>query len=118
MLDGVVAQATESVFHSFGVRVLPLAPVISPAISAENVTLSLDLSGTIAFRSAKMTGWLTLSLPRSVCDLIVELSAQPFPLGDLTRELTNQIMGGIKARLMRHQVVLRFGLPMAGGAGL
>ncbi len=114
MLDSVVAQATESVFRSFGVSVLPLTPVVP----SENATSSQDLSGTIAFRSSKMTGWLTLSVPREVCDLILEQSAQAFPLGDLTKELTNQIMGGIKTRLMRYDVVLRFGLPMAGGPGV
>jgi hypothetical protein len=110
MIDSVVAQATDSVFCSFGVSVLPLTPLIP----SENVTSSQHLSGTIAFRSSKMTGWLTLSLPQAVCEPILEKSAQPFPLDDLTRELTNQIMGGIKSRLMRYDVVLRFGLPMAG----
>ncbi len=114
MLGRVVAQATEGVFRSFGVSVLPLAPVSA----AETPTPCHDLSGTIAYRSSQMRGWLTLALPQAVCELIVERTAQPFPLGDLTRELTNQIMGGIKARLMRYDVVLRFGLPIAGGPGI
>jgi hypothetical protein len=74
-------------------------------------TLDTDLVGIIGFEAPKIAGNLTLSIPLQVYNLPWARRSSGTNRADWTRELTNQIMGRIKNRLIQFQVKLRTHVP-------
>jgi CheY-specific phosphatase CheX len=78
-----------------------------------------DVVGVIAFEGPKIVGNLTLSIPVNVYNLPSVQRSKSTTRADWTRELTNQIMGRIKNRLLQFQVKLRTHVPaVLSGAAL
>jgi hypothetical protein len=71
-----------------------------------------DCLGIIGFEAGSVRGRLTLAIPAVVFQRS-SASAQHSTLEDWTRELTNQLMGRIKNRLMQFQLPLRTHFPSA-----
>ena len=67
--------------------------------------------GLIRFSGKGYTGLLTLAVPVEVIDLTRKESKLATNQRDWTRELTNQLMGRIKNRLMRFQIQPQIALP-------
>jgi hypothetical protein len=72
-----------------------------------------ELVGVMAFSGQSGNGRATLSLETPVYKQFSGPDANAAGLHDVLRELTNQLVGRIKNRLMQFQVVLRIGLPSA-----
>jgi hypothetical protein len=109
ILDIIVQSCTVELFHSRGVAVAPFSVVRkSPQHSRH-----FDLVGVMAFSGSAGNGRATLSLETPVYKLFSGPEANEAGLHDVLRELTNQLVGRIKNRLMQFQVVLRIGLPSA-----
>lgn len=70
-----------------------------------------SLVGIISFTAARVTGALTLSVPDESLPLLRPASMPAAANADCLRELTNQLMGRIKNRLMNYQVTLQLGIP-------
>lgn len=96
-------------FHSRGVAVAPVAVNRKGA----GPSRTFELIGVMAFSSTGGNGRATLALESAVYQLFTSPSPEETGLHDLLRELTNQLVGRIKNRLMQFQVVLRIGLPSA-----
>jgi hypothetical protein len=109
ILDIIVQSCTVELFHSRGVAVAPLAVNRKGA----GTPRTFDLVGVMAFSSNGSNGRATLALENPVYQLFTSPGPEETGLHDLLRELTNQLVGRIKNRLMQFQVVLRIGLPSA-----
>ena len=70
-----------------------------------------DCTGTISFAAPRFTGTLTLTVPVEVLKQMQEAPGSSPALKDWIREITNQLLGRLKNRLLRFQVVLQVGLP-------
>jgi hypothetical protein len=108
LLDTIVQSATVELFHSYGVAVAPM-----PRRPARPATLPDGHFGSIAFNGQGMSGTLLLFVPTPILGLTKASSLQPLQARDWIRELTNQLMGRIKTRLLQLQVTLHIGLPSA-----
>ncbi len=106
-LDGIVRSATVDLFRDFG---LAIAPLERWQAAADQCRYQASVA-VIDFDSCSLTGTLTLSLSSAVFPLIHGLQRNRAARGDCLRELTNQLMGRVQSRLMRHQVTLDCGLP-------
>lgn len=109
ILDIIVQSCTVELFHSRGVAI---APVSVTRKSAQPCRTS-ELVGVMAFSGQNGNGRATLSLEAGVYRLFTPAVVDDAGLHDLLRELTNQLVGRIKNRLMQFQIVLRIGLPSA-----
>jgi hypothetical protein len=96
-------------FHSRGVAIAPVAVTRKGAQPCRQA----ELVGVMAFTSGSGNGRATLSMETPVYRLLAPELAPEVGYHDLLRELTNQLVGRIKNRLMQFQVVLRIGLPSA-----
>lgn len=104
----LVQSTTVELFHSYGVAVAPaqrsnIRPAAGPG----------DCAGMIGFTAPRFTGSLTLAVPVDVLKQMRDAPNSDSALGDWVRELTNQLLGRIKNRLMRFQIVLQVGVPIA-----
>ena len=107
ILDGIVRSSTVELFRDFG---LAIAPLERWQATGDQCRYHASVA-VIDFESRSLAGTLTLSLSSAVLPLIEELRGNPASRSDCVRELTNQLMGRIQSRLMRHQVTLDCGLP-------
>lgn len=96
-------------FHTIGVALAPLARSGGAIPACEH----FDLVGVVPFSAPKSNGTLMLSMHDAVYGLLVPPVAGGPAMIDALRELTNQLIGRIKNRLMHFQVTLRVGLPSA-----
>jgi hypothetical protein len=96
-------------FHSRGVAIAPVSVTRKGAHACQKA----ELVGVMAFSSQAGNGRATLSMESAVYRLFTEIGSEDAAFHDLLRELTNQLVGRIKNRLMQFQVVLRIGLPSA-----
>jgi hypothetical protein len=109
-IDALVQGSLVELFQAYGVAVAP-----SPRSSRERLPPLPDVSASITFTSgegARKPGRLTLSVPSAILSLM-----RADPLGgvrqsDWARELTNQLMGRIKNRLLQFTVRIQAHLPM------
>jgi hypothetical protein len=92
-------------FQSQGVALAPLAARYRPRLPVDH-----DLTGTIALSGTTKHGLLTLSLDNGVYELFPSAPSHGMR-HDSLRELTNQLAGRIKNRLLKFQVPLCLGLP-------
>ncbi|RYZ04220.1 MAG: hypothetical protein EOO73_24340 [Myxococcales bacterium] len=97
-IDALVLGALVDLFQAYGVAMAPL-----PRIAASRAPALPELSATIAFtRAGAAPGRLSLSAPAAVLDLT--RNGAETQRTDWTRELTNQLMGRIKNRLLHFSV--------------
>ena len=109
ILDITVQSSTVELFHSLGVAVAPLPPSRSGGIVREH----FDVVGVVLFSTKKGSGNLMASMDHAVYGLLAPPVVGPHALNDALREITNQLIGRIKNRLIQFQVSLRVGLPSA-----
>ncbi|HYO94269.1 MAG TPA: hypothetical protein VER33_07140 [Polyangiaceae bacterium] len=107
LLDAMVQSCTVELFHSLGVAVAPLP---SKVTNPQQATYFAD-AGVVSFASPKATGSLSLSWSEGVFTLFTPPVVSRHGCRDLLRELTNQLIGRIKNRLLQFQVVFRIGVP-------
>ncbi len=105
VLDVIIRSATVGLFHSYGVAAGPQLQA-KPASAHES-----SLCGSIRFNGKGFEGVLELVVPDPV---LVRVRNQPLTAHtsrDVIRELTNQLMGRIKNKLLSFQVSLTLSLP-------
>src|SRR5215203_6177598 len=107
ILDITVQSCTVELFHALGVAIAPQPRSRSGAVVREHS----DLVGTVPFGTTKGNGSLMVSLHPAVYALLTPPVAGGHAMHDALREITNQLIGRIKNRLMHFQVTLRVGLP-------
>jgi hypothetical protein len=105
-IDSLVQAALVELFQAYGIAVAPL-----PKSARERQPTLPDVSAMIGFVSeSRRSGRLTLSMPSAVLGLM-KGDVQGFRQGDWARELTNQLMGRIKNRMLQFSIRLQAGLP-------
>ena len=110
VLDSVIQSSTIEVFQAYGIAVAPI-----PRFSTVPKDKDLEdyLAGLTTFAGRGFNGTLTLLLPQETLSLARHDITRPASSLDWTRELTNQLIGRIKNRLMQFQVSAQSGLPTA-----
>jgi hypothetical protein len=106
-IDTIIQGCTVELFHHYGLALAPLDK--GPA----GTNTDFDCLGIIGFEAGSVRGRLSLAIPEVVFRRQSDVSAQHPALEDWTRELTNQLMGRIKHRLLQFQLPLRTHLPSA-----
>lgn len=105
-IDSLVQASLVELFQAYGIAVAPL-----PKSARERHATLPDVSAMIGFScDPRRTGRLTLSLSSAVLGLM-KGDVQGFRQGDWARELTNQLMGRIKNRMLQFSIRLQAGLP-------
>ena len=116
-IDTILQSSTVELFHSQGVAVAPLRPC-----PLGNQRRFYEWVGLIHFEATSVSGVLTVSTPMAVWSSRAAgaaSSADSETLADWHREIANQLMGRIKNRLLKFQLVLNPRLPSAlSGAAL
>jgi hypothetical protein len=108
IVDTIVQGATVDLFRIYGVAVAPVPRAKRPSLAPPE-----GFCGTITFSGKGFTGSLTLFVPAAILSLTKAGVVQALHPRDWIRELTNQLMGRIKTRLLHLQVTLQTGLPSA-----
>ncbi len=96
VFDSIVTNATVELFASTGMAIVP-----------STTTPSLDRVAVIGFGGGGLRGALGLGLSNA----LLEKLGQPQP-DDWLSEMSNQLLGRIKNRLMRHGATIGITLPM------
>jgi hypothetical protein len=104
----IVQCSTVELFQSQAVALAPLGGRDRSKARPDEC----DLTGVIALAGPKPSGVLTLSLDRGVSELLPSAPSR-HARHDVLRELTNQLAGRIKNRLLKFQLPLSIGLPFA-----
>ena len=115
-IDTILQSSTVELFHSQGVAVAPLRPC---ALGSQR--RFYEWVGLIHFDAQNLSGVLTVSTPMPVWSSreAGAATADSETLADWHREIANQLMGRIKNRLLKFQLVLNPRLPSAlSGAAL
>jgi hypothetical protein len=110
-LDTMMQGSAVDLFHSCGLAVAP----VSRAQQRSDQLQSPELGGMISFSGRGFTGTLTVGVPPSVFALIKQDPSRPYTGRDWVREMTNQLLGRIKSRLLQFHVTLQAGLPTVMG---
>lgn len=108
LLDALVQSSTVELFQSRGIAVAPLPS----SVGNPHQPTYFSLAGVVALSAPKANGSLSLSW----ADPVFSLFTPPMPastLGarDLLRELTNQLAGRVKNRLLNFALMLTIGVP-------
>jgi CheY-specific phosphatase CheX len=108
LLDALIQSSAVELFQSRGIAIAPLPSSVGNPHKASY----FGLAGVVALNSVKASGSLTLSW----ADPVFSLFTPPVPatsLGarDLMRELTNQLAGRVKNRLLNFTLMLTIGVP-------
>ena len=115
LLDALVQSTTVELFQSRSIAVAP----ISSSVGNPHQPTYFSLAGLVTLSGPKANGSLTLSLADSVFSLFTPpVAATALGARDLLRELTNQLSGRIKNRLLNFKLLLTIGVPsvMSGQA--
>jgi hypothetical protein len=107
VIDTIIQSSTVELFHTYGAALAPLPRGYRSVADAQK----LDLHGVITFNAPGFAGSLTLALPSAVLGLMQTEETRTRRDHDWVRELSNQLMGRVKNRLMQFQVTLQVGLP-------
>jgi hypothetical protein len=116
-IDTILQSSAVELFHAEGVALAPMRPT---AVGAQQ--RFYEWVGVVAFEAPNLSGTLCVSVPRAVW--LARRAGAGAPkdgaaLADWSRELANQLIGRVKNRLIKFQVVLRPRLPTAlSGAAL
>ncbi len=108
LLDALVQSSAVELFQSRGIAVAPLPS----SVGNPHQGTYFGLAALVSLTSVKASGSLTLSW----ADPVFSLFTPPVPaasLGarDLMRELTNQLAGRVKNRLLNFTLMLTIGVP-------
>ncbi|HEY8943362.1 MAG TPA: chemotaxis protein CheX [Polyangiaceae bacterium] len=106
-LRTIVQGSTVDLFHSCDIAVGPIERYV-PQLDAVPYH---DLSASIGFTGRGFTGTLTLGMPPEVFSLAKQDNGRGYDMRDWVREITNQLCGRIKSRLLQFQITLKVGLP-------
>jgi hypothetical protein len=105
-VDSLVQASLVDLFQAYDIAVAPM-----PRSARERPPPLPDVSAMIGFSTdSRRSGRLTLSLPSAVLALMKSVQGG-FRQADWARELSNQLMGRIKNRLLQFSVRLQAGLP-------
>jgi hypothetical protein len=107
----MIQGSAVDLFHSCG---LAVAPVERSQQRTEEIQTP-ELGGMISFAGRGFSGTLTVAVPPAVFALIKQDPKRPYSGRDWVREITNQLLGRIKSRLLQFQVTLQAGLPTLMG---
>jgi hypothetical protein len=110
VFDTIVQGAVVDLLHSYGVAAAPLSVSTGARLRPRH-----DVLGFATFNSSTLNGSLTLSLDDAVLASLRDAPAGSMARYDVLRELTNQLAGRIKNRLIRFQITLRVGMPSVVG---
>jgi hypothetical protein len=116
-IDAIVQGALVELFHAYGVALAP-----NPRATPRGPLQFFEVTATIGFvpesrrRTSTQTGRLALSMPREVFVLLNPEPGGAAPHDEWARELTNQLMGRIKNRLLQFSATLQIGLPSTSDA--
>lgn len=115
-IDTILQSSAVELFHTQGIAVAPLVPL---AVGTQQ--RFYDWVGLIGFDTEMLSGTLTVSVPPAILqsrDPAPSAGAEVSWQADWVRELANQLLGRVKNRLSKFQVVLRTRLPtsMSGSA--
>jgi hypothetical protein len=110
-IDALVQGSLVELFQAYGVAVAP-----KPRGPRDATPKFPDISVGISFTreaATRKTGRLTLSLPSEVLALMKTDPGTPLRQADWARELSNQLLGRIKNRMLQFSVKLHAGLPQS-----
>jgi CheY-specific phosphatase CheX len=114
-IDTIIQSSTVELMRSHRLSVAPRPRVEMVGFVPENT----DLVGVVGFHGPNLGGSLTLAVPLAVYDLMTHRQAHNTTYPEWVYELTNQVMGHIKNRLIQFQVKLRTHVPIVlSGAAL
>lgn len=112
-LLAAVADASRSLFSTFGVHVAPVGPDVFAG--------STEISGVVGFAGPALRGTLVLSTNGAILDRVRAFEPS-VPAGDWICELANQLMGRLRNMLVPYGVALEpstpvclLGMPAQGG---
>ena len=106
-VDSLVQASLVDLFQAYDIAVAPM-----PRSARERPPALPDVSSMIGFSTdSRRSGRLTLSLPSAVLALMKSDLQGGLRQADWARELSNQLMGRIKNRLLQFSVRLQAGLP-------
>jgi hypothetical protein len=106
-LNTIIQRCTVDLFHSNGIAVAPL-----PAMALKpGQPKHFRPAGVLAFSSSKISGTLALSLAEGIYGLFTPPITDTGAVHDIVKELTNQLAGRLKNRLLQFQVTLNVGMP-------
>jgi hypothetical protein len=107
-LDALVQSSTVELFQSRGIAVAPLPS----SVGNPHQPTYFNLAGLVSLTSPKANGSLSLSWADPVFSLFTPpVAASSMGARDLMRELTNQLAGRVKNRLLNFTLLLTIGVP-------
>jgi hypothetical protein len=108
-LDILVQGAAVDLFRTYGLAVAPMPK----RRASTGVGHPGDLVGSIRFAGSGATGTLSLVISPELVQQTRASELPTFQAVDWTRELVNQLMGRLKNRLLRYQVLVQAELASA-----
>jgi CheY-specific phosphatase CheX len=113
-VDTLIQSSTVELMRSHSVSVAP-----RPRAEMVGYVPDSEVAGVVRFQGPDIVGSLTLDLPVAVYDLMMRRHPRNATHSEWVYELTNQVMGHIKNRLIQFQVKLRTHVPIVlSGAAL
>jgi hypothetical protein len=108
LLDALLQSSTVELFQSRGIAVAPLPS----SVGNPHHATYFNLAGVVNLTSPKANGSLSLSWADPVFSLFTPpVPATSMGARDLLRELTNQLSGRVKNRLLNFALMLNIGVP-------
>jgi hypothetical protein len=107
-LDALVQSSAVELFQSRGIAVAPLPS----SVGNPHQATYFGLAGVVTLSSPKAAGSISLSWADPVFSLFTPpVPAMALAARDLLRELTNQLAGRVKNRLLNFNLMLTIGVP-------
>jgi hypothetical protein len=107
-LDALVQSSAVELFQSRGIAVAPLPS----SVGNPHQPTYFGLAGVVTLSSPKAGGSISLSWADAVFSLFTPpVAATSLGARDLLRELTNQLAGRVKNRLLNFNLMLTIGVP-------
>jgi CheY-specific phosphatase CheX len=114
-IDTIIQSSTVELMRSHQLSIAPRPRTEMVGFVPENT----EVAGVVGFHGPSIGGSLTLAVPVAVYDLMTNRQAHNTTYSEWVYELTNQVMGHIKNRLIQFQVKLRTHVPIVlSGAAL
>jgi hypothetical protein len=107
IVDSIVQVCTVELFRAYQ---LPVAPM-GGALAITHRRRDAEIIGVITFSAGEVRGRLMLEVPSTILALSNPAGTHFAKGRDWAQELTNQLMGRIKNRLLRLRVELTLGVP-------
>jgi CheY-specific phosphatase CheX len=107
-IDTIIQSSTVELMHSHSVSVAPR----SREEALNEPCSDSEIAGVVSFDGPNIRGGLTVAIPETVYRLMVQRRPQKTTHAEWMYEITNQVMGRIKNRLIQFQVKLRTSFPV------